>query len=271
MEPFVALMRRYCIDYTNRQDTTVCAEIMDPEYTLHMGGHHLVGRDSAYIPAARKQFEQFPGLGLTVNELICSGDRVAMRFTEHGASLRHCGAVASWGGIGLYKWDGARLVANFVEQDYLARRRQLAGESSPDPVAAPAVAPWDVLATPSDADAVSCVRRWVDSGGITTTAGVTVDDSAVTERISTPLDVISTEIDDIFSAGRAVGFHGVQRGRPVDTPLAVRGTEGCTAEMHVVGLVHVQDGTVIAGHVVRDRLGLSKSLAVAAGRQPAAL
>ena len=32
MEPFVALMRRYCIDYTNSHDQSVCDEIMAPEY-----------------------------------------------------------------------------------------------------------------------------------------------------------------------------------------------------------------------------------------------
>ena len=51
-EPFVALMRRYCIDYTARHDLSVCDDIMDPGYTLHMGTHDLAGRDDAYKPAA---------------------------------------------------------------------------------------------------------------------------------------------------------------------------------------------------------------------------
>ena len=135
-EPFVALMRRYCIDYTARHDLSVCDDIMVPGYTLHMGVHHLAGRDEAYKPAAAAQFRQFPGLCLTVNEIICSGDRLALRFTEHGASARHDGARAAWGGVGLYRWDGQRLLENYVEQDYFARRRQLAGDD-PDPVRTP--------------------------------------------------------------------------------------------------------------------------------------
>jgi patatin-like phospholipase/acyl hydrolase len=42
-EPLVALMRRYCIDYTARHDLSVCDDIMVPGYTLHMGTHDLVG------------------------------------------------------------------------------------------------------------------------------------------------------------------------------------------------------------------------------------
>ena len=73
MEPFVALMRRYCIDYTARHDLSVCDDIMVPGYTLHMGVHDLAGRDEAYKPAAAAQFRQFPGLCLTVNAIICGG------------------------------------------------------------------------------------------------------------------------------------------------------------------------------------------------------
>ena len=113
VEPFVALMRRYCIDYTARHDLSVCDDIMVPGYTLHMGVHHLAGRDEAYKPAAAAQFRQFPGLCLTVNEIICSGDRLALRFTEHGASARHDGARAAWGGVGVYRWDGQRLLVRY--------------------------------------------------------------------------------------------------------------------------------------------------------------
>src|SRR5262245_11924224 len=64
---------RYCVDYTSRHDLSVCDDIMVPGYTLHMGVHELAGRDDAYKPAAAAQFRQFPGLCLTVNEIICSG------------------------------------------------------------------------------------------------------------------------------------------------------------------------------------------------------
>ena len=89
MDKFVALMRRYCYDYTNCQDFAACDSIMVPGYTLHMGTHDLMGRDEFYKPATQKQFDQFPGLVLTINEIITNGDRLCLRFSEHGASVRH--------------------------------------------------------------------------------------------------------------------------------------------------------------------------------------
>ena len=246
-EPFVALMRRYCIDYTARHDLSVCDDIMDPGYTLHMGVHDLAGRDEAYKPAAAAQFRQFPGLCLTVNEIICSGGRLALRFTEHGASARHDGARAAWSGIGLYRWDGRRLLENHVEQDYLARRRQLA-DGSPDLVEPPAVAPWDTRSAPSDPAAEEVARAWLTAGDLT---GVTVDDGRPPHRLLLPA---RTDVSVLFSAGPRVAFHAVQHG-----PLA--GDDPREAMLHLAGVVRVDGGRVAGGRVIRDRLGLLRRLA----------
>lgn len=257
MEPFVALMRRYCIDYTSRHDLSVCDDIMVPGYMLHMGVHVLTGRDDAYKPAAAAQFRQFPGLCLTVNEIICSGDRLALRFTEHGASARHDGARAAWGGIGLYRWDGQRLLENHVEQDYFARRRQLA-EDAPDPVEPPAVAPWDTRSVPPDPAAEAAVRRWLAAGDL---AGVTVDD----RYPSRPL--IRTErigVSALFSAGSRVAFHAVQHGPLTGEDPRFAG-DG-EAMLHLAGVVSVAGGRVTGGRVIRDRLGLLRRLSRAAER-----
>lgn len=261
MEPFVALMRRYCIDYTARHDLTVCDDIMVPEYTLHMGGHHVAGRDEAYKPAAAAQFRQFPGLCLTVNEIICSGARLALRFSEHGASRRHDGAQASWGGIGLYRWDGQRLTENFVEQDYFSRRRQLA-DGTPEPVESPAIAPWDTPAAAPVQQAEDAVRAWLGAGDLT---GVTIDDGRAVSRI---VAAGRTEIDDLFSAGNKIAFHAVQHGPLAgDDPAfpleAAAGAEGGQVSLHLAGVVTVTGGQVVAGRVIRDRHGLARRLAAA--------
>jgi hypothetical protein len=252
--PFVALMRRYCVDYTARHDLAVCDEIMDPGYTLNMGGHRVAGRDGAYKPAAAKQFAQFPGLGLTVNQVICSGDRLALRFTEHGASVRHGGAQASWGGIGLYRWDGRVLLENFVEQDYFGRRRQLAGDG-PDLVEQPAVAPWDTPAVPPDPAAEQVARAWLAAGDLTGVPGVTVDDGRGRDRL---ISAAHTEVNDLFSAGGNVAFHVCQHGTliPGEPPFTMKGT----GFMHVAGLVTVASGQVTGGRVIQDRLGLMRRL-----------
>jgi hypothetical protein len=254
MEPFVALMRRYVNDYTNRHDVSVCAEIMAPDYTLRMGPHVLAGRDEHYIPASRKQFAQFPGLCLTVHEIVTDGDRLAMRFSEHGRSVHHDGRAAVWGGLGLYRWDGAVLVENYVEQDYLARRRQLA-TGVPATVEPPALAPWDTEAVAADPEAEAVVRAWLDDPG-----GVTVDGDA-DALLAQP----SAQVDDLFSAGPHVAFRvtrtGTYAGGLEEVDAAVVGSP---ATLHLVGLVSVADGRVGGGRIVVDRLGLVRSLAMVA-------
>jgi predicted ester cyclase len=251
MDAFVALMRRYCIDYTARHDLSVCDDIMDPGYTLHMGTHDLAGRDEAYKPAAAAQFRQFPGLCLTVSEIISSGDRLALRFTEHGASVKHDGALAAWAGIGLYRWDGQRLLENYVEQDYLARRRQLA-EGRPDPVEPPAVAPWDARSLPADLAAEEAVRTWLGTGDL---SRLTADDGRPPHRLIAPA---RTDISVLFSAGPRVAFHAVQYGElTAEDPRFAGDGE---AFVHVAGVVRVEDGRVAGGRVIRDRLGLLRRL-----------
>jgi predicted ester cyclase len=261
MEPFVALMRRYCVDYTNAQDLSVCDELMVPSYTLHMGGYHLTGRDEAYKSAVAAQFEQFPGLCLTVHELAASGDRLAMRFSEHGASARHGGNAAAWSGLGLYRWNGERLVENFVEQDYYARRRQLIS-GVPDAVEAPAVAPWDTVAEQSQDEALATVRAWLchtaSSDALAAPAGLRCDDGNPAHRL---LEVESVEVDDAFSTGNRVGFHAALTGRycgGLGEDVADR--RGAEVTLHIAGLVCTEAGGVISGRVIRDRLGVYKTL-----------
>jgi len=250
-EPFVALMRRYCVDYTARHDMSVCDEIMVPGYTLHMGTHDVTGRDEAYKPAAAAQFRQFPGLCLTVNEIVCSGDQLALRFTEHGASVRHGGARAAWGGVGLYRWDGQRLLENYVEQDYLSRRKQLAS-GRPDLVEPPAVAPWDTRAEPAHPAAEDAVRAWLAAGDLT---GVMADDGQPPHRLLAPT---RTDITVLFSAGPRVAFRAVQHG-PLTGEDPMFGGDG-EAMLHLAGVVRVAGGQVAGGRVIRDRLGLLRRL-----------
>lgn len=261
-DPFVALMRRYVVDYTNSHDLSVCDEIMEPDYVLRMGSHVLAGRDEAYKPATLAQLRQFPGLGLTVHEIASSGDRLALRFSEHGASVRHDGQVAAWAGIGLYHWNGTRLTANYVEQDYLTRRRQLA-EGRCDPVEPPAPAPWDSAAQPPDTQAERVVRAWVTApppGGPTGTPGVVCDDGRAPDPL---LHVADVEVDDLFSAGDRVGVHAALHGRFDGGLDGLEDRIGTPATLHLVALVRVRAGRVVAGHVVRDRLGLQRALAAA--------
>lgn len=254
-DPFVALMRRYVVDYTNAHDLAVCDEIMEPGYVLRMGPHVVAGRDEAYKPATRRQLEQFPGLGLTVHEVLSNGDRLALRFSEHGASARHGGAVAVWGGIGLYRWNGTRLTDNTVEQDYLARRRQLA-DGVPDAAEPPALAPWDTVARPPDPEVEAVARAWAERG-MPPGDGMVFDDGRDHGPLVDPDDVT---VDDLFSAGDCAALHVTVRGRYRGGLPGTDGYRNAPATLHAGALVTVADGRVAGGRVIRDRLGLSRAL-----------
>ncbi|GAA4896008.1 ester cyclase [Actinomycetospora straminea] len=261
-DPFVALMRRYVVDYTNSHDLAICDEIMEPDYVLRMGPHVVAGRDEAYKPATRKQLEQFPGLGLTVHDVVSNGERLALCFSEHGASVRHGGALAAWRGIGLYTWNGRRLTANRVEQDYLARRRQLAG-GVPDAVPPPALAPWDTAARAPDAGVEAVVAAWAAQGA-PAVGDVEVDDG----RDPAPLvEADEVVVDDLFTAGDRAAVHVTVHGPFRGGLPELDDRHGAPATLHAAALVTVADGRVVAGRVVRDRLGLARALA-AVGAAP---
>jgi hypothetical protein len=254
---FLRLMKHYCIDYTNSHDQAETAAIMEPDYLLRMGPHFVSGRDTAYHAATARQMEQFPGLMLTVHEIWTSGERLMMRFSEHGASRKHGGAACAWGGIGLYEWNGKKLVRNHVEQDYFSRAQQLKC-GYPNPVEGPAVAPWDGTPQAPDPAALAVVRKWLEGGLLAQTPGVLCDEAWTGADVGQVLDQNAIEINDLFSCGPHVGFHALQRG-PVraDFDPALAGREG---ELYMAGIVHVAHGKVVSGRIIRNRLDLQRLL-----------
>ena len=261
MEPFVALMRTYCIDYTNSHDLSVCDSIMEPDYVVHIAGMSLE-RDAAYKPSVETVFERFPALGLVVHELATNGERLVMRFSEHAATAS--GDLACWAGIGLYDWNGSKLTSCRVEQDFWSQRRQLRS-GVPDALEPPHLDPWvTTVATPADPAAESVVRRWLADGDLTAAGPGRIDEGTPSEHRPV-VDAESVEVHDLFSAGRTVAFHATVHGRyaggfdGVDEP-------GRPARIDVAGTVAVDgDDQVTDVHVVTDRFGTWMSLAHGAG------
>ena len=269
MDPLAALLRRYVDDWLNAADASVCEELLDPDYAVHIGGHLLAGRDDAYVPATLRQLQQFPGLVVTVHEVLVARDRIAMRFSERGASVRHGGRTASWTGVALFRWDGTRLTEAFVEEDYWARRAQLAGAAAVPP-ALPAAASWAHAPAAPDPAAENLVRRWLRAPGSVSADAVVADDGSHAARA--PLvDVVHVEVQEIFSRRGLVAFAATQRGTYLGG-LDAAGPGGATGgaevdvavgvevELGSAGIVEVADGRITSGHVVRDRLGLERRL-----------
>lgn len=243
VHPFVRLMHRYIEDYCNHHDTSVCLEIMDPDYVVHIAGRSHVGRDDRYVPAASAAFANFPDLHLVVHELHTNGDRLVMRFTERGRN-RETGRVAAWGGIGLYDWNGVALTSNWVEQDYESRRRQVEGETGPDPVDAVPVDPWSVEVLAAEPSALDVAERWLRAGDWFDAASVVIDDSWITGHADLPLEVASVEIDDIFSVGSTVAAH-----------VGLNDSRG--RRLNASAIVRVDGSQVVAIRAVTDRLAFA--------------
>jgi predicted ester cyclase len=255
MHPFVALMKRYVIDYLQCQNPSVCAQIMEPDYMLYMGGSNLGPRDEVYVPAVVRQLEQFPGLGMTVNEIMLNGDRLAMRFSQHGASIRHDGRQAAWSGIGLYRWNGVKLTSNFAIEDYYSRRQQLASGTSTS-VESPAVAPWDTRVRSSDAGAEAGIRDWLHSGMAFGGHQVQVDDEG--DHPNELVSVDATVVDDLFSAGNRVAFACTQTGTYLGG--LAKGSLGTGCTLYSVGVVEFDGDGVVSGRVIRERAGLERQV-----------
>jgi hypothetical protein len=246
MHPFVRLMRTYCIDYTNSHDQSLYDEFMDPSYVVHSFGMDLE-RDTMYGPGVQMIFDTAPGLGLVVHEFVLNGERLAMHFSEHAAvPVGEGRELTCWRGIGLYRWNGSRLLENWVEQDYFSMRRQVATKT-PDPILPPHLDPW-MWTQPVDPDpeAEAVVRTWLDRADLADADDVEIDDTRVAGVTYEPvLDVDAVRVDDLFSAGSTVPFHVTLTGRyrgglgaELDEHL------GKTAEMGVSGFARVAGGKV---------------------------
>jgi hypothetical protein len=255
MHPFVALMRKYCIDYTNSHDQSLYDEFMRPDYVVHSFGRDLP-RDTYYSSGVEEIFRLAPGLGLVVHEFVLNGDRLAMHFSEHAAMpAGDRRALTCWRGIGLYTWDGERLVENWVEQDYFAMQRQIR-TLTPDPIKAPHLDPWmwtEPVAVDPAAEAL--VREWLTVGDIAAAVTVEIDDMRVGLPYEAVLDVDDVVIDDIFSAGPRVPFHvtlhGRYRGGLGD---ALRDKVGEPTAMGVSGIATVAGGGVTGVEAVTCRV-----------------
>lgn len=254
MHPFVALMRRYVIDYTNSHDLSVCDEIMHPAYRVHICGRTL-DRDGKYKAAVARVFEQYAGLQVQVHEIVTNGEALAMRFTEHGASLRHARRCAAWSGIGIYHWNGRQLTQNFVEQDFFAQRQQLA-TGEPAPIEPPHHDPW-VGATVGDPVPANeaVVRAWLAAGDLRAPDAL-IDGSKHHGTAWPFLDVERTQVTTLFSAGNTVAFHAVQTGRYLRGLLDDDAASiGRPCELRIVGIVTIESGVIGRGALISDREG----------------
>lgn len=259
--PTARLLRGFAVDFLTAHQPEAARRIMDPHYCLSIGGFSLAGRDDAYLPATVAQLEQFPGLCVTVHDTIIGENGMAMRFTEHGVSVRNPGVAAAWGGITLFRVEQGRMRLGWAEEDYFARKRQLRAGAC-DAVLPPASAPWDQPALPASAETEARVRAWLADAAWLFTDPVVETICAEGPGFASLVVPERIEIDALFTSGLRAAFHLVCHGRYAggfpDIDAAHTGHE---VSLAMAGIADVDAaGTVTRVQLSADRLGLHRSL-----------
>ena len=199
------LLRGFAVDFLTGHNPAAAEWVMDPAYSLSIGGYVLSGRDTAYLPATVAQLDQFPGLCVTCHDVVLSPDAVAMRFTEHGVSERE-GRPSTWGGITLFRIEGGRLRQGWAEEDYFARKRQLKTGIC-DNILPPHRAPWDEPVLPPDPASERALRSLLaDPAALLERAEDIGIDGPRLRDLLTPTSI---EISTLFTAGARAAFHAV--------------------------------------------------------------
>jgi predicted ester cyclase len=254
------LLRGFALDFLTCHDLTEVTRIMEPDYCLTIGGHVFEGRDQVYLPATAAQLEQFPGLCVTVHDVMLGPDAVAMRFTEHGVSRKHNGRAAAWGGITMFSISNGRFRHGWAEEDYFARKRQLATGNC-DPVKPPHRAPWDVTVESPDDAAVHIARTWLeDPRAITGTENIE-EISSQGPSFAQLIAVDEFRVEEMFSAGERVAFRVVGNGSYAGGFTDIdRSLVGRRIVLSAAGLLTVRSGRVSDVQIAFDRLGLQRLL-----------
>ncbi|MDE2620290.1 MAG: ester cyclase [Sphingomonadales bacterium] len=259
--PTARLLRGFAVDFLTAHNPAAAEWIMDPDYCLSIGGHLFDGRDGSYLPATVAQLDQFPGLNVTVHDVIVGEDAVAMRFTEHGVSTRPAGAAAAWGGITLFRTSGGRLRHGWAEEDYFARKRQLKSGKC-DKVLAPHQTPWDQPALPPSVETEAAIRQFLaDPGALLERPGIETICSGgpAFGQVIVP---DSLTVNALFTAGLRAAFHVTCEGRYAGGfPDLSQVRAGHPVTLRMAAMATVNDaGAVSHVQVSADRLGLHRSL-----------
>jgi predicted ester cyclase len=263
ISPSARLLRGFAVDFLTGHNPAAVEAIMEPDYSLSISGHLFSGRDEGYLPVTAAQLEQFPGLCVTVHDTVIGPDAVAMRFTEHGASRRHADRLSTWGGVTLFRIKNGRLHQGWAEEDYFARKRQLASGIC-DVIKGPHPAPWDAPCEEPDAKVEALARAWLSNPARWAETSRIDEISAEGPRFADLVAIESMAVNHLFSAGHRGAFHltctGSYRGGFPDIHPAEIGR---SVIMHLAGLFDVDEGQVSRVQVTADRLGLHRSLLAA--------
>lgn len=251
------LLRGFAVDFLTAHSADAARTIMAPGYRLSISGHLFDGRDASYLPATIAQLDAFPGLCVTVHDVVLAPGAAAMRFTEHGAAAKD-GTISTWGGITLFEIADGQLQHGWAEEDYYARKRQLKSRVA-DAILPPHAAPWDVAVAEPDPSTEAVVRDWI--AGQSTIFDSIDEISAEGPRLTSLIAPETIAVSYLFSSGKRAAFHAVLKGRYAGGyPDVAADRIGETVTMPVAGIVDTDGRSITKVQLCGDRLTLNRTL-----------
>jgi len=251
------LLRGFASNFITAHITEHAKVIMSPKYRLLISGHLFDGRDNSYLPATAAQLEQFPGLCVTVHDVVLTDDAAAMRFTEHGANAKD-GVVSTWGGLAIFRISNGQFEHGWAEEDYYARKRQLKTAVTDD-ILQPHPSPWDCPVQPGNPDTEQVLREWL--GNPAAVFRDIEEISAQGPRLAELIEPQSITISFLFSAGDRAAVHAVVDGQYLGGFSDVASEKaGSKVSLPIAAIVDTRNGKIGRVQLCGDRLGLNRSL-----------
>ena len=214
MEPFVALMRRYCIDYTNsprpdrlRRDHG--ARLRRAHLGLRPAARRRLqaGGDAASSRASPGSARRCTSSSRTATGWPCASASTARPPTRAAASRRGAASASTSG--------TASSCSRTASSRTSSRRRSSSRRASPRRSRPPHLDPWvTTRAEPANRGRRGTSRARGSRAAICAPPRAWSIDGSWTRRRESPLDVETVEVNDLFSAGARVAFH-VTPARPL--------------------------------------------------------
>ena len=127
------VVRRYFHEVLDGGMVEVIEELFHPQCVMHRPGGTVMGIDSVRRVAERRK-ETFSRFATNIDDVIGSGDRLAVRLTHHGVgkgiwrsrlgNYDVAGKSVSWNAIAIFRFENKKIIEEWVTRDELAMALQ---------------------------------------------------------------------------------------------------------------------------------------------------
>ena len=128
-----ALVRKLFDEWINKKNLAAIDEMVTPNYVSHEGGEDTNAEDTKKFLAGL--FRSFPDIHVTIEDIVCEGDKVVVRNTWRGTDKGGFGGMAPTGksvvieGIVMWRIENGKLAERWAVIDYRGLMRQLSATS----------------------------------------------------------------------------------------------------------------------------------------------